>query len=119
VVPDFFSSSLAQVEWISGHLLKYPVSKPNSVSKLLMRNSSKRPPGKSGVLTIQYIYNFTLYNMYIHILRHLGSEYLKYSIIEDQSLSPSYDLAPSPTPSPVSQVVSQFSVFLCVAGRAY
>ncbi len=40
--------------------------------------------------------------------------------IEDQAFSPSYDLAPSPPlpPLPSASCLS-FSVFLCVAGRAY
>ncbi len=38
--------------------------------------------------------------------------------ILDQALSPSYDLAPFPSPPPVNKFLS-FSAFLCVAGRDY
>jgi hypothetical protein len=42
-------------------------------------------------------------------------------LIEDQTFSPSYDLAPPLAPIPLSHQHGRlsFSVFLCVAGRAY
>ncbi len=40
-------------------------------------------------------------------------------IIEEQAFSPSYDLVPLLVPPPPSTSCLSFSVFLCVAGRAY
>jgi hypothetical protein len=46
-----------------------------------------------------------------------------YIIIEDHAFLQSNDLAPSRTPSPPRPLLSasclSFSIFLCVAGRAY
>jgi hypothetical protein len=53
---------------------------------------------------------------YVYI--HLSAAWSTERFIEDQAFSPSYDLAP-PLPPPPSASCLSFSVFLCVAGRAY
>jgi hypothetical protein len=59
-----------------------------------------------------------------HMMQDFISKYLKAErlefFMEDQAFSPSYDLAPPPPIPPLpSESCLSFSVFLCVAGRAY